>query len=227
MPFAVSADGTLIAFDQSGAGPPLIIAAGAFNTRSTTAPLARALRDRFTVLNYDRRGPRQRRHASLRAEREIEDLAAVIEAAGGSAAVFGYSSGANLALEAAAAGAAITRLALYDAPFLVDDSHPKPPSDLAARRWLAGVVARPWSGVPRAIGARAQHEARCGPRLTSGAGARGGAARQPLPCQACWLRPPAALASARSCAPPRRERKHFASSGPSRRGSPRAAWPSR
>jgi hypothetical protein len=56
MPFAASADGTLIAFDQLGAGPPLIMVVGAFNTRSTTAPLARALQDRLTVLNYDRRG---------------------------------------------------------------------------------------------------------------------------------------------------------------------------
>ena len=56
MKTVTSADGTAIAFDQSGDGPPIIMAAGAFNTRATTAPLASALRDHFTVLNYDRRG---------------------------------------------------------------------------------------------------------------------------------------------------------------------------
>lgn len=56
MKTVTSADGTPIAFDQLGDGPPIIMAAGAFNTRATTAPLAGALQDHFTVLNYDRRG---------------------------------------------------------------------------------------------------------------------------------------------------------------------------
>lgn len=135
-----SADGTVLAFDRLGSGPPVILLAGAFNTRSTTAPLAAALKSRFTVLNLDRRGRGDSGDAVPYAvEREIEDVAALIAEAGGSAAVFGYSSGANLALKAAADGLAITKLALYEPAFVVDDSHPRPPRDLADQ--LAALVA--------------------------------------------------------------------------------------
>jgi pimeloyl-ACP methyl ester carboxylesterase len=136
----VSADGTPIAFDQIGSGPPLIMVVGAFNTRSTTAPLAAALQDQFTILNYDRRGRGDSGDTQpYSVDCEIEDLGALIAEAGGASAVFGYSSGANLALEAAAHGLQITRLALYDAPFVVDDSHPPLPADLAAQ--LAKLIA--------------------------------------------------------------------------------------
>jgi pimeloyl-ACP methyl ester carboxylesterase len=129
-----SADGTTIAYDRSGEGPPIVLIGGAFNTRSTTEPLAAALRDGFTVLNVDRRGRGDSGDTPpYSVEREIEDLDALIAAAGGSAAVFGYSSGANLALEAAASGLAISELALYDAPFAVDGSHPRLPADLAGQ----------------------------------------------------------------------------------------------
>jgi pimeloyl-ACP methyl ester carboxylesterase len=136
---AVSADGTAIAFDRFGEGPPVIMAAGAFNTRSTTEPLARALAEQFTVLNYDRRGRGDSGDtAPYAVEREIEDLGALVDAAGGAASVFGYSSGANLALKAAASGLAITRLVLYEPPFNPDDSYPALPADLAGQ--LAGLV---------------------------------------------------------------------------------------
>jgi pimeloyl-ACP methyl ester carboxylesterase len=125
-------DGTKIAFDELGDGPPLIMVVGAFNTRATSEPLAHALEDRFTVLNYDRRGRGDSGDTPPYAvEREIEDIDALIAHAGGSAAVFGYSSGATLALKAAAHGLQITQLALYDAPFLVDDSYPRLPEDFA------------------------------------------------------------------------------------------------
>jgi pimeloyl-ACP methyl ester carboxylesterase len=131
---AVSADGTRIAFDQFGDGPPVILVVGAFNDRSTGGPLADALKSRMTVFNYDRRG----RGASgdnqpYGVEREIEDLDALIREAGGEAAVFGYSSGANLALEAAAGGLNIAKLALYEAAFIVGDGPPRPPKDMAAQ----------------------------------------------------------------------------------------------
>ena len=88
-----SADATTIAFDQFGAGAPIIMAAGAFNDRSTTDPLARALAQQFTVVNYDRRGRGESADAPEYAvEREIEDLDALIAEVGGSSAVFGYSS---------------------------------------------------------------------------------------------------------------------------------------
>ncbi|WP_438028642.1 alpha/beta fold hydrolase [Sorangium sp. So ce233] len=112
-----SRDGTTIAFDQTGQGAPVILVLGAFNDRTTGVPLAAYLARRFTVLAYDRRGRGDSGDAATYAiDREVEDLDAVIQAAGGAAAVFGYSSGALLALAAAARGLAITRLALYDAP---------------------------------------------------------------------------------------------------------------
>jgi pimeloyl-ACP methyl ester carboxylesterase len=137
---AVSHDGTVIAFDRFGDGPPVIMAVGAFNTRSATEPLARALQQRFTVLNYDRRGRGDSGDtAPYSIDREIEDLGALVAAAGGSASVFGYSSGAILALKAAAAGLAITNLVLYEPPFNPDDSYPLLPAGLAGQ--LAELVA--------------------------------------------------------------------------------------
>jgi pimeloyl-ACP methyl ester carboxylesterase len=136
---AVSADGTTIAFDQFGDGPPVIMTAGAFNTRATTEPLARALQERFTVLNYDRRGRGDSGDtAPYSVDREIEDLGALITAAGGSASVFGYSSGATLALKAAASGVPITHLVLYEPPFNTDDTYPPLPPGFA--RELADLV---------------------------------------------------------------------------------------
>ena len=134
-----SKDGTAIAFERSGEGPPVILVVGAFNDRATGAPLAAALQERFTVFNYDRRG----RGGSgdtlpYAVEREVEDLEALIEEAGGSASVFGYSSGAVLALRAAAHGLTIPRLALYDPPVSADGGAGRLRGDLAAR--LAGLV---------------------------------------------------------------------------------------
>ena len=130
----ISADSTAIAYDELGDGPPIILIGGAFNDRRTTAPLAAALSDGFTVLNADRRGRGDSGdHAEYAVQREVEDLDALIAATGGSAAVFGYSSGAMLVLEAAAAGSSITRLALYEPPFIVDASRRAPAADLAER----------------------------------------------------------------------------------------------
>jgi pimeloyl-ACP methyl ester carboxylesterase len=113
----VSKDGTTIAFDQTGEGPPVILVVGAFNDRTTGAPLAATLGRQFTVVSYDRRGRGDSGDTAPYAiEREVEDLAAVIGAVGGAASVLGFSSGALLAMRAAAAGLPITRLALYDTP---------------------------------------------------------------------------------------------------------------
>jgi pimeloyl-ACP methyl ester carboxylesterase len=126
-----SRDGTTLAFDRIGQGPALVLVVGAFNQRATGAPLADFLAPRFTVFTYDRRGRGDSGDGPTYAvAREVEDLEAVIQAAGGSAAVFGYSSGALLALEAAARGLPITRLALYDTP-PADPSAPHP-AELAA-----------------------------------------------------------------------------------------------
>ncbi len=112
-----SRDGTKIVYDRSGQGPALILILGAFNERPTGAPLARALEPHFTVFNYDRRGRGESTDTAPYAiEREIEDLEALIAEAGGTAFVFGYSSGAILAVRAAAQGAAVSRLALFEPP---------------------------------------------------------------------------------------------------------------
>src|SRR5262245_11947476 len=105
MQTVISKDGTPIASERAGTGQPVVFAAGAFNDHTTCAGLADALADTYTVVTYDRRG----RGASgdtrpYAIEREIEDLAALLEAVGGSAAVFGYSSGGMLALQAAVDG---------------------------------------------------------------------------------------------------------------------------
>ena len=103
MPEVFSQDGTRIAFERVGEGPPLVLVVGAFNDRSKGAPLAAALAGQRTVLTYDRRGRGDSGDtAPYAVEREVEDLDALIAEAGGGAVVFGYSSGACLALRAAA-----------------------------------------------------------------------------------------------------------------------------
>jgi pimeloyl-ACP methyl ester carboxylesterase len=118
----VSADGTAIAYDRAGDGPAVILVGGGAVDRSENAPLATALAAEYTVVNYDRRG----RGASgdtppHLVQREVEDIAALVAAAGGSAHLVGVSSGGALALEAAAAGVAIERLAVYEVPYQVGE----------------------------------------------------------------------------------------------------------
>ncbi len=131
METVTSADGTTIGFDKLGSGAPLILVGGAFQHRAfdpRTQHLAALLAERFTVYHYDRRGRGDSTDTQPYAvEREIEDLDALIAGAGGHANVFGMSSGAVLALRAAARGSAITRLVIYEAPFVVDDSQPPTP----------------------------------------------------------------------------------------------------
>ncbi|MGW5032371.1 alpha/beta fold hydrolase [Streptomyces nigra] len=116
----ISADGTSLAYASRGEGPPVILVSGAMSTGDTVAPLAEALADRFTAVVYDRRG----RGASgdtqpYAVEREVEDLAALIGAVGGEAALYGVSSGGALALRAAASGLPVRRIAVYEVPFAV------------------------------------------------------------------------------------------------------------
>lgn len=113
-----SNDGTRIDFDKIGQGPAVILVASALADRGDTKRLARLLQSDFTVINYDRRGRgRSGDTAPYAVEREIEDLAALIDVVGGSANVFGSSSGAVLVARAAASGAPIDRMALYEPPF--------------------------------------------------------------------------------------------------------------
>ena len=125
-----SKDGTEIAYDRRGDGPSVVLVGGAWNDRRTPTALAELLASEFSVYTYDRRGRGDSGDTQPYAvEREIEDLTAVIEAAGGSAYAFGVSSGASLALEATAGGAPITKLAMYEPPYIVDDTRPPIPDD--------------------------------------------------------------------------------------------------
>lgn len=114
-----SADGTAIACEQRGQGPPVVLVGGALNDRSASAVLAAQLAPDFTAWTYDRRGRGESGDtAPYAVEREIEDLAAVIAQAGGEAFVYGVSSGAVLAFEAAAAGLPIRAVALFEPPYV-------------------------------------------------------------------------------------------------------------
>jgi pimeloyl-ACP methyl ester carboxylesterase len=116
-----SKDGTAIAFDQLGEGPAMLVVAGAACDRGIDAPIAQALARHFTVLNYDRRGRGDSGDTLPYAvAREVEDIAALLDAAGGSAGVLGLSSGAVLAAQAAASGLPIDRLVMWEPPFSLD-----------------------------------------------------------------------------------------------------------
>ena len=122
MDTVTSADGTRITFDRLGAGSPLILIGGALCDRTSTRPLADTLAANLEVINSDRRGRGDSGDtAPYAVEREIEDLAALIAAAGGKAAVYGHSSGAGLALRAAATGLPVTKLVLHEPPFAPDN----------------------------------------------------------------------------------------------------------
>jgi len=131
-----SRDGTTIAYDQLGEGQPLILVDGAFCSR-TFGPmpkLAPLLAQHFTVFTYDRRARGDSGDtAPYAVEREIEDIDALIAAAGGSAFVYAISSGAALALTAASSGLKIEKLAVYEPPFMVGETGHRPPADHQAR----------------------------------------------------------------------------------------------
>lgn len=115
----ISKDGTKIAYDKVGQGPALIVVLGALNSRKSGANLAKLLAPHFTVINYDRRGRGSSTDTAPYApEREIEDLAAIIDEVGETVFLYGHSSGAAIVLQAAAKlGKQIKKLALYEAPY--------------------------------------------------------------------------------------------------------------
>src|SRR5260221_7661807 len=120
----LSKDGTAIAFDRIGNGPPVILVDGALCYRGIgqSGQLAELLAQHFTVFTYDRRGRGGSGDtAPYAVEREVEDISALLSEAGGAAFVWGMSSGAVLALEAANRLSGIKKLALYEAPLIVDD----------------------------------------------------------------------------------------------------------
>jgi pimeloyl-ACP methyl ester carboxylesterase len=148
--FTTSKDGTKIAYDKTGQGPALIVVAGAFQGRMAMSAYAELLSKNFTVYNYDRRGRGESGDTQPYAiEREIEDLDALIQEAGGSAFVFGGSSGGVLTLDAAAHGSNITKPAVYEPPFVVDDSRDPVAEDMVDQ--LKELVARGRGGDAAAI----------------------------------------------------------------------------
>jgi len=145
-----SQDGTAIAFDQSGDGPALILVDGALCSRAfgPMGPLAALLAPHFTVFNYDRRGRGDSGDTQPYAvEREVEDIAALIAEAGGSAFVYGISSGAALALEAARKLPTIAKLAVYEPPFSADEHAPRPPADYVPQLTERLAAGRPGDAV--------------------------------------------------------------------------------
>jgi pimeloyl-ACP methyl ester carboxylesterase len=136
----ISKDSTPIAFEKAGQGPVVILVAAALSDRSDTKKLAALLAEHFTVINYDRRGRGESGdNLSYAVEREIEDIETLINEAGGSAFVFGSSSGAVLALEAAnRLNGKIKKQVLYEPPLIVDDSQPPVSGNL--RKQIAELI---------------------------------------------------------------------------------------
>jgi pimeloyl-ACP methyl ester carboxylesterase len=137
METVVSQDGTTIAYDRYGEGPAVILVGGALSYRKfkKMGQIAEALAERgYTAINYDRRGRGDSDEAGpFSVEREVEDIAALIDANGGSASLWGWSSGGALALRAAGAGIGVESVAVYEVPFMVDPGERLPTPDYAQR----------------------------------------------------------------------------------------------
>jgi len=132
----ISADGTTIAYDRRGAGPAIVLVDGAmcFRGAGPMDALAERLAEHFTVLTYDRRGRGESTDTPPYAiDREVEDLSALIDTAGGESYVYAMSSGGALALRTAAAGAQVAGLALYEPPYVAEAEGDEPAADYTAR----------------------------------------------------------------------------------------------
>jgi pimeloyl-ACP methyl ester carboxylesterase len=135
-----SQDGATIAYERSGDGPTVILVNGALGDRKLDrrfkmmSGLGKLLSGSYTVINYDRRGRGDSDEGGpFAVEREIDDISALVAGAGGKASLFGFSSGGALALRAAGAGIGVERVAVYEAPFVVDRADRRPPADYGKR----------------------------------------------------------------------------------------------
>jgi pimeloyl-ACP methyl ester carboxylesterase len=129
-----SRDGTSIAYERTGDGPAVILVTGGLDDGSENAPLAMELAEHFTAYNYQRRGRGESGDTLPYAlEREIEDIEALVAEAGGSAHLYGVSSGGALVLEAAAARIAVDKLAVYEVPYNLADDWPRQWGDYVER----------------------------------------------------------------------------------------------
>ncbi|MEU5694863.1 alpha/beta hydrolase [Actinosynnema sp. NPDC020468] len=155
-----SQDGTTIGYTRRGSGPAVVLVDGAMCYRAfgPLEKLAQALEDRFTVYTYDRRGRGESGDTAPYArEREVEDLAALVEEAGGRAHLVGVSSGGTLVAEAVNLGVPAEKFVVYESPMVVDATHPPMPADLPAtlrdlvdtdRRGDAVKLFMRWVGTP-------------------------------------------------------------------------------
>lgn len=137
-----SADGTVIAYEDVGSGPPVVLVDGAFCRRAfgPMPALAAALSTRFRVLHYDRRGRGESGDtAPYDVQREVDDLAAIVEAAGPAPCLYGISSGAALVIRALGRGVSAKKVALYEPPFALDGTHQPSPADY--REQIAAMLA--------------------------------------------------------------------------------------
>jgi pimeloyl-ACP methyl ester carboxylesterase len=138
-----SKDGTRITIEKSGSGPALVLVNGAVNDKSAVAPLRKRLEAHFTVVAYDRRGRGDSGDTPPYApEREVEDLKAVLDCAGGADAfLFGHSSGAILALRTVVSGVSVRALAVNEPPYILEGTRPRPDSKNIASR-LRSLIAQ-------------------------------------------------------------------------------------
>ncbi|MBA3261327.1 MAG: alpha/beta fold hydrolase [Thermoleophilaceae bacterium] len=188
----ISKDGTSIAYERVGKGPAVILVTGGLDDGSENAPLATELAESFTAYNYNRRGRGESGDTLPYAlDREIEDIEARVAEAGGSAHLYGVSSGGALALEAAAAGVAIDKLAVYEVPYNMADDWPQ--------RW-GEYVEQSGRRSPR-VAAVTRSSSSCGwralpKRRSRGQGTRRiGPAWRPLPTHSSTTRPAWEMAS--------------------------------
>ncbi len=131
-----SADGTQIAYDRYGEGPPVILVTGAMGFRrfKKFEQIAAALSEHCTVINYDRRGRGDSGPAgAVSVQHEVDDIAALVDAVGGRASLWGWSSGGAVALRAAAADIGIEKLVVYETPFKTDPDAKYPTDDYGQR----------------------------------------------------------------------------------------------
>lgn len=124
----VSADGTRIAYEKSGSGPPVVVIGGGLNDKAMFNPFAQLMSRRFTVYNCDRRGRGDSDFGDperYSIHREVEDLAAVIESIDEPVSVFANCTGGQIALLAAAAGVPMRKLGLYEPPYWSPEATPQ------------------------------------------------------------------------------------------------------
>lgn len=150
--FATSADGTPIAYERIGAGPAVVIVDGALCSREMgpSRAVAEHLAEHYTVYIYDRRGRGESGDtATVTPEREVEDLEAVITAAGEPVRIVGFSSGCALVLATIQHSANIAKAALYEFPMIIDDSRPPAPETYLDDQRASIAAGKPGEAIKR------------------------------------------------------------------------------